>query len=44
MARELPTRAHLHYGICRHCFGTGEVHRDVGRKTCPACEGEGALP
>lgn len=38
------TRAHLHTGICRQCYGTGEVpsEDDVGQVECPDCRGLGA--
>lgn len=40
----IDTRAHLHYGICRYCWGTGEAVKEaVSRVTCPECEGVGAL-
>lgn len=41
--RRLESRAHLHYGICRHCFGTGEVAKAASRVACPECDGAGAL-
>lgn len=38
------TRAHLNYGICRQCWGTGTATaRDGARGTCRDCRGEGAL-
>lgn len=40
----IDSRAHLHFGICRYCYGTGEVVKEnVERLTCPECDGEGAL-
>ncbi|GEM_PF-5941922 len=40
----MDSRAHLNYGVCRHCFGTGEVLPAGAslRVTCPECEGAGA--
>ncbi|HEX2021238.1 MAG TPA: hypothetical protein VHH36_00880 [Candidatus Thermoplasmatota archaeon] len=45
-AKRAPTtRAHTHTGICRHCFGTGEVsYRGAAPQECPECQGAGALP
>lgn len=40
------TRAHLHMGICRQCWGTGMVPTDAsatGKSLCRDCNGEGAL-
>lgn len=40
----LDSRAHLHHGICRYCFGTGSVTKgEVSGLTCPECDGVGAL-
>ena len=41
--RRLDSRAHLHHGICRYCWGTGEVARGDARVQCPECDGLGAL-
>jgi hypothetical protein len=38
----LETRAELHMGICRQCFGTGMARDVVGRTLCRACNGDGA--
>lgn len=44
-SRRIDSRAHLNYGICRYCWGTGEVSKpEAARLTCPECQGEGALP
>ena len=37
------TRAEMHMGICRYCFGTGETHKGEARVTCPECDGNGCL-
>lgn len=44
-SRRIDSRAHLNHGICRYCWGTGEVDKGAApRVTCPDCEGVGALP
>lgn len=40
------TRPHLHYGICRQCYGTGMVanrHHNEAKQLCWDCEGQGAV-
>ena len=38
------TRAHLNYGICRQCWGTGMTTPPEGERcVCRDCQGEGAL-
>lgn len=42
-SRPIDSRAHLNYGICRYCWGTGEVSKPgLPRLTCPECVGLGA--
>lgn len=42
----METRAHLNYGICRQCWGTGMVLADTAaqaKQLCRDCQGEGAV-
>lgn len=41
----METSAHLNYGICRQCWGTGmvPVKDSQDRRLCRECKGEGAV-